>query len=82
MEKVFKENFKRNQNLIIKNLTNILNEALLCPSNMNIQLPLFRLLKRMYNIWGIISGGSSQFLEFKADSEDIGQIIKYPLLIK
>lgn len=36
----------------------------------------------MYNLWGVISGGSSQFIEFKTDSEDIGQIIKYPLLIK
>jgi len=34
---------------------------------MNIQLLLFRLLKRMYYLWGIVTGGSSQFIDVKHD---------------
>ena len=66
----------------MNNLTNVINEALLCPSNMAIQLGVFRLLKRMYYLWGSVGGGSVQMIELKSDEENLGQFIKYPLMVK
>jgi hypothetical protein len=46
--------FQVTQTRFLKKAANIINEAILCPSDAKVQGQLLKLLKRMYRLWGEI----------------------------
>ena len=49
---VLEREFLRHQSRILSAASKLLNEMILCPSEMELQVELFVLLRRMYYLWG------------------------------
>jgi hypothetical protein len=60
--KIYKQLLLNNQRAVVKALHKILNEAILSPSSINIQILLLRVLRRLYLLWEYATAHSSEQL--------------------
>jgi hypothetical protein len=72
--------------MVIRAVRKILNEAILCPSSMNIQIMLLRILRRLYFLWDYSNANSAEHLEnirefHQQDDSSINNIVRNPLFL-